>query len=428
MKGQTGDLTLKHDFSTPKAHVHNRIVCPHLSRHESEPLGHASPLVPEAFSQHFPTSSGALRASFCRRSPAPNTGAKRLRSLRAGEHLLASRDKAKATRGRHEPPSRCPRGGLSASGSQRASRPPPPGSPAPAAVRRGPAHEGPPRERRRAEHSARVTAAPEPRPGRAGPEVSTRRPGRRRPRDRPESPPHSQDAGAGGAHEAAHRHVGVGGAALVAVEALAVGREAAHLPQQLQVLLLLLPLGARGHGPAGEGTARHGAGPRSHPNGGGAPGPGRPAGEEPGAGRGGGAGEGRGGRGGEGNRRPPLNRGGSAAVTHAGWRHRERRRKGGGGVRGRRKERPGGAWPRAAARKRPAAAPGPGRLNDDESRRNLRDTFMRSGKEMAATERRGRAYSTAAAPPVGWEDALHPASDPDRGGGLAPLAGLRYPA
>lgn len=101
--------------------------------------------------------------------------------------------------------------------------------------------------------------------------------------------PHSQDAGAGGAHEAAHRHVGVGGAALVAVEALAVGREAAHLPQQLQVLLLLLPLGARGHGPAGEGTARHhgtarrGAGPRSHPGGGGAPGPGR---RERGPGRG----------------------------------------------------------------------------------------------------------------------------------------------
>lgn len=43
-----------------------------------------------------------------------------------------------------------------------------------------------------------------------------------------------QDAGAGGAHEAAHGHVGVGGAPLVAVEALAVGREAAHLPQQLQ--------------------------------------------------------------------------------------------------------------------------------------------------------------------------------------------------
>lgn len=39
------------------------------------------------------------------------------------------------------------------------------------------------------------------------------------------------------------------------------------------MLLLLLPLGARGHGPAGEGTARHRAGPRSQP--GGAPGPGR---------------------------------------------------------------------------------------------------------------------------------------------------------
>lgn len=76
---------------------------------------------------------------------------------------------------------------------------------------------------------------------------------------------HSQDAGAGGAHEAAHGHVGVGGAPLVAVEALAVGREAAHLPQQLQVLLLLLPLGARGHGPAGEGRPGTAPGPAHTP-------------------------------------------------------------------------------------------------------------------------------------------------------------------
>lgn len=95
---------------------------------------------------------------------------------------------------------------------------------------------------------------------------------------------HSQDAGAGGAHEAAHGHVGVGGAPLVAVEALAVGREAAHLPQQLQVLLLLLPLGARGHGPAGEGRPGTAPGPahtrRRRRSGA------RPAGEGPG-GRGG---------------------------------------------------------------------------------------------------------------------------------------------
>lgn len=167
--------------------------------------------------------------------------------------------------------------------------------------------------------------------------------------------PHSQDAGAGGAHEAAHRHVGVGGAALVAVEALAVGREATHLPQQLQVLLLLLPLGAGGHGPASQGTARHGAGPRSH-----TPRRRRRSGARP-------AGEGEG-RGGEGNRRPPMSRGGSAVAARSG-----------------RPAAPREGAGRGPRQRRPAAAPGPGRLND-EPRRDLRDTFMRSGKEMAAAE------------------------------------------
>lgn len=184
------------------------------------------------------------------------------------------------------------------------------------------------------------------------------------------------------------------------------------------MLLLLLPLGARGHGPAGEGTARHGAGPRSHPDGGGAPGPGRreriPE---------------RGGVGGGGRKRRKGRGGQPAPAAEPGWKRGGRSRRlaaprekeEGGGE----KEGPGRAWPRAAARKRPAAAPGPGRLNDDESRRNLRDTFMRSDKEMAATERRGRAYSPAAAPPAGWEDSLPPASDPDpRGGGTAGGAAL----
>lgn len=142
---------------------------------------------------------------------------------------------------------------------------------------------------------------------------------------------HSQDAGAGGAHEAAHGHVGVGGAPLVAVEALAVGREAAHLPQQLQVLLLLLPLGARSHGPAGEGRPGTAPGPAHTPA------AAALRGSAGGRGRGGVRGrQERKGRGGH-NRHPPAGGCGSAGAAEAERRPREGgsgpgpRRGGGGG-------------------------------------------------------------------------------------------------
>lgn len=73
--------------------------------------------------------------------------------------------------------------------------------------------------------------------------------------------PHSQTAGAGGTDEGADRHVHVGGAALVAVEALSVVREAGHVPQHLQVLLLLLPLRAGRHGRGAERGGRQGREP-----------------------------------------------------------------------------------------------------------------------------------------------------------------------
>lgn len=57
----------------------------------------------------------------------------------------------------------------------------------------------------------------------------------------------AQDAGAGGADEGAHGHVGVGRAPLLAVEAFPVGGPAGHLAQQLQVLLFLFALHARRH-------------------------------------------------------------------------------------------------------------------------------------------------------------------------------------
>ena len=58
----------------------------------------------------------------------------------------------------------------------------------------------------------------------------------------------SQDAGAGGADEGAHRHVDIGRAALVAVEAFPIRGQAGHLPEHLQMSLLLLSLRARRHG------------------------------------------------------------------------------------------------------------------------------------------------------------------------------------
>lgn len=58
---------------------------------------------------------------------------------------------------------------------------------------------------------------------------------------------HAQDARAGGADEGAHGHVGVGRAALLAVEAFPVGGLAGHLTQQLQVLLFLFALHTRRH-------------------------------------------------------------------------------------------------------------------------------------------------------------------------------------
>lgn len=57
----------------------------------------------------------------------------------------------------------------------------------------------------------------------------------------------AQDAGAGGADEGAHGHVGVGRAALLAVEAFPVGGPTGHLAQQLQVLLFLFALHTRRH-------------------------------------------------------------------------------------------------------------------------------------------------------------------------------------
>ena len=91
--------------------------------------------------------------------------------------------------------------------------------------------------------------------------------------------PHSQAAGTGGTDEGADRHVHVGGAALVAVEALSVVREAGHVPQHLQVLLLLLPLRAGRHGCGAERGGRQGREP-----GGAAPGTRGPTGR-PGRGR-----------------------------------------------------------------------------------------------------------------------------------------------
>lgn len=159
----------------------------------------------------------------------------------------------------------------------------------------------------------------------------------------------SQDAGAGSTNEAAHRHVGIGGAALVAVEALAVGREAAHLPQQLQVLLLLLPLGARRHGlrrgrvgsrsPVRSRTKRKAAEARQAPS----------------RSSGGGGGEGVG----------STNRRARVAPTRTA--QRENRR----GEGERRSSRSG------------ELEPGPGRLND-EPRRNLPDTSSRNEERSAA--------------------------------------------
>jgi hypothetical protein len=77
--------------------------------------------------------------------------------------------------------------------------------------------------------------------------------------------PHSQAAGAGGAHERADRHVHVGGAALVAVETLAVVRQPRHVPQHLQVLLLLLPLRAGRHGRGSDRGGRQGREPAALP-------------------------------------------------------------------------------------------------------------------------------------------------------------------
>lgn len=57
----------------------------------------------------------------------------------------------------------------------------------------------------------------------------------------------SQDAGAGGTHEGAHRHVGVGRAALVTVKALSVSSQTRHFPQHLQVFLFLLSFRTRRH-------------------------------------------------------------------------------------------------------------------------------------------------------------------------------------
>lgn len=58
----------------------------------------------------------------------------------------------------------------------------------------------------------------------------------------------SQDARAGGAHEGADSHVGIGWAPLVAVKALSVGRQTRHFSKHLQVFLLLFSFRTRRHG------------------------------------------------------------------------------------------------------------------------------------------------------------------------------------
>lgn len=56
-----------------------------------------------------------------------------------------------------------------------------------------------------------------------------------------------QYSGTGGAHKRAHCHVGVGRAALIAIKAFPIRRQAGHLPKHLQVFLLLFSLGTRRH-------------------------------------------------------------------------------------------------------------------------------------------------------------------------------------
>ena len=73
-------------------------------------------------------------------------------------------------------------------------------------------------------------------------------------------PVHSQSAGAGCADERADGHVDVGGAALSAVQTLFVVCQRRLLPQQLQVLLLLLPTCRHGSAGDGGGMAGEGAG------------------------------------------------------------------------------------------------------------------------------------------------------------------------
>lgn len=58
----------------------------------------------------------------------------------------------------------------------------------------------------------------------------------------------SQDPRAGGTDEGAHCHVDIGRAALVAVEAFPIRGQASHLPEHLQMSLLLLSLRIRRHG------------------------------------------------------------------------------------------------------------------------------------------------------------------------------------
>lgn len=94
---------------------------------------------------------------------------------------------------------------------------------------------------------------------------------------------------------------------------------------------------------------------------------------------------------------PRMSWGGSAVTAHAGRLHHERGR--------------------AGPRRRTAAAPGRGRLND-ESRRNLRDTFMRSEKEMAAAEPSALAGRSAPSR-AGGRTALPPRPRPAGGAGAA---------
>ena len=61
--------------------------------------------------------------------------------------------------------------------------------------------------------------------------------------------PHLQDPRAGGADERAHGHVGVGWAALVAVEASPIRGKAGHLPEHLQMRVLLFSFRTRRHDP-----------------------------------------------------------------------------------------------------------------------------------------------------------------------------------